>query len=117
MTLMSDYLFNRDRVDRWVVEHTIEERADKSAEKKEDDKKRQFRRFYRATVRGFAIGFLLRGGLHSVSALARVAKRQQPGSLWERSLDTLRWASALGCFGGVYVGMDEALRSTIGCHR
>lgn len=105
-------------MDRWVNEHTIAESTDGSlGAMRKDDKQRQFRRFYRATVRGFAIGFLLRGGLHSFTALARIAKRQAPGGVWERSLDSLRWACALGCFGGVYVGVDEALRSVLGCHR
>lgn len=110
---MADHHYNRKRVDRWVAEHTIEEKDDTKRKKEQ----RQFARFYRATVRGFAIGFLLRGGIHSVTALARVAKRQEPGGLWERSLDTARWACAMGCFGGVYVGVDEALRSLVGCHR
>lgn len=117
---MADYYFNRNRVGRWVMENTIEGRTgaeDRASEKKKDDKQRQFRRLYRATVRGFAIGFLLRGGLHSATALARVAKRQAPGGLRERALDSVRWACALGCFGGVYVGVDEALRSMFGCHR
>jgi hypothetical protein len=112
--------FVRQRVDRWVMEHTIEEQtenAKESADGKTIDNHRQFRRLYRATVRGFVIGLLVRGGLHSVTALARVAKRQAPGGIWERSLDTVRWACALGCFGGVYVGVDEALRSLVGCNR
>lgn len=114
---MARYQFNRSMVDRWVLEHSVQEHHENSEGNKKRDKQRQFRRLYRASVRGFAIGFLLRGGLHSVSAAARVAKRQAPGSLLERSLDTLRWACAVGCFGGVYVGVDEALRSVVGCHR
>jgi hypothetical protein len=82
-----------------------------------DDRLRQFQRLYRATLRGAAIGLLLRGGLHGVGVLARVAKGQSTGGLHARFLDTMRWACTLGCFSAVYVGADEAIRSLVGCSR
>lgn len=94
-----------------------EQAKEKRVDVRHDDRLRQFQRLYRATVRGFAIGLLLRGGLHGVTALARVAKRQSAGSLQERLVDSVRWACTLGCFGTVYVGADEAIRSLVGCHR
>eukprot|EP00892_Ulva_mutabilis_P010435 jgi/Ulvmu1/7764/UM039_0072.1 len=43
--------------------------------------------------------------------------RHKPGKLSSRLFDSIRWAGALGCFGAVYVSVDEATRTLLGCNR
>lgn len=52
-----------------------------------------------------------------MTTVTRIAKGRSPGRLVERLSDSVRWAAALGCFGAVYVSVDEAVRTLLGCGR
>ncbi|CAK0784870.1 hypothetical protein CVIRNUC_008075 [Coccomyxa viridis] len=72
-------------------------------------------------MRGAAIGFCLRGGLHllkiifSLISARRRVKRPQPIS--EALQDTLRYTGFLGAFAGVFVSVDEGLAAIFGAER
>jgi hypothetical protein len=61
-------------------------------------------------VRGFVIGFSLRGGLHAVSGVVQTVRGKGPVAGRAHALDTLRWATAVATFASVYVIVDESLR-------
>lgn len=70
-------------------------------------------------MRGAAIGFTLRGGLHLVgSLLTAISKRRKravaPAAAVE---DTLRYAAFLAALAGVYIGVDEGIAAVCGKER
>lgn len=81
---------------------------------------RAARRLHRAVSRGVALGLIIRGGTHAATALAALFRPAKPGQAPHpgvRVLDALRWGAFLGSFGGVYVGVDEAIRKLAGAER
>ena len=85
------------------------------------DHGRAWTRYCNAVMRGAAIGFCLRGGLHllkiifSLISARRRVKRPQPIS--EVLQDTLRYTGFLGAFAGVFVSVDEGLAAMFGAER
>ncbi|KAK9808239.1 hypothetical protein WJX73_002479 [Symbiochloris irregularis] len=82
---------------------------------------RALHRWLNAVLRGAAIGFCLRGGLHVVSlafALARSKRSKQrqtrQQSLWEKLTETGRYTAFLGALAGVFVGVDEGIAAIWG---
>ena len=87
----------------------------------EFDHQRAWTRYCNAVVRGAAIGFCLRGGLHLLKFLfALVLRRKRSSrsqSLSEVFQDTLRYTGFLGAFAGVFVSVDEGLAAVFGPER
>lgn len=85
------------------------------------DHARAWTRYCNAIMRGAAIGFCLRGGLHllkilfSLISARRRVKRPQPIS--EMLQDTLRYTGFLGAFAGIFVSVDEGLAAVFGAER
>ena len=82
-----------------------------------DEDRRALERVWNATVRGGSIGFILRGGFVSFSALTSVflgrkkrAEAKGPSSI----VSVLRWTAFLGSLGGSYVALDEGLLRIVG---
>ena len=77
------------------------------------DHERAWTRYCNAVVRGAAIGFCLRGGLHLLKiifALISARKRStRSQSISEVFQDTLRYTGFLGAFAGIFVTVDEGL--------
>jgi hypothetical protein len=75
-------------------------------------------RVYRACIRGFAIGLVLRGGLHAVSSTVQTLRGKRISERFPAQwLDAGRWAAALAMFGSVYVVADESIRHRFGNER
>ena len=85
------------------------------------DHQRAWTRYCNAVVRGAAIGFCLRGGLHLLKFLFALIIRRKRGtrsqSLSEVFQDTLRYTGFLGAFAGVFVSVDEGLAAVFGPER
>ena len=85
------------------------------------DHQRAWTRYCNAVVRGAAIGFCLRGGLHLLKLLFALILRRKRGnrsqSLSEVFQDTLRYTGFLGAFAGVFVSVDEGLAAVFGPER
>ncbi|QDZ18360.1 hypothetical protein HOP50_01g08660 [Chloropicon primus] len=85
----------------------------------EEEDRRALERLQNATVRGAAIGFILRGGYVSfsmlTSALLRRKKHREAGVTNANSLvSVVRWTAFLGSLGGSYVALDEGLLRFVG---
>ena len=83
------------------------------------DRHRALYRWLNAVLRGAAVGFCLRGGLHVVSlafALASTRKNRQrrQQSIGEKVAETGRYGLFLGALAGVFVGVDEGLAACWG---
>ncbi len=87
----------------------------------EFDHQRAWTRYCNAVVRGAAIGFCLRGGLHLLKFLFGLILRRKRStrsqSLSEVFQDTLRYTGFLGAFAGVFVSVDEGLAAVFGPER
>ena len=87
----------------------------------EFDHQRAWTRYCNAVVRGAAIGFCLRGGLHLLKFLFALVLRRKRStrsqSLSEVFQDTLRYTGFLGAFAGVFVSVDEGLAAVFGPER
>jgi hypothetical protein len=85
------------------------------------DHERAWTRYCNAVVRGAAIGFCLRGGLHLLKitfALISARKRStRSQSISEVLKDTLRYTGFLGAFAGIFVTVDEGLAAVFGPER
>jgi hypothetical protein len=85
------------------------------------DHERAWTRYCNAVVRGAAIGFCLRGGLHLLKiifALISARKRStRSQSISEVFQDTLRYTGFLGAFAGIFVTVDEGLAAIFGAER
>jgi hypothetical protein len=73
-------------------------------------------RLFAGVVRGAAIGFTLRGGLHIVgSLLTAISKRRKRAVTLPAAIeDTLRYTAFLASLAGVYIGVDEGIAALIG---
>lgn len=80
---------------------------------------RILQRFGNAVVRGAAIGFTLRGGLHVLGAvLASFSKRKKRTVGVAGALeDTLRYTAFLATLASVYIGVDEGIAAGFGKQR
>lgn len=67
-------------------------------------------------VRGAAIGFTLRGGLHIVGSLLTAAskRRKRAVTLQAAVEDTLRYTAFLASLAAVYIGVDEGIAALVG---
>lgn len=89
------------------------------------ERRRALSRWLNAVLRGAAVGFCLRGGLHVVSlalALASKARRSKQRqtrqqSLWDKLTETGRYTAFLGALAGVFVGVDEGVAAVWGKSR
>ena len=85
------------------------------------DHQRALTRYCNAVVRGAAIGFCLRGGLHLLKYLFALILRRKRGNraqtISEVFQDTLRYTGFLGAFAGVFVSVDEGLAALFGPER
>lgn len=82
------------------------------------DQHRALRRWLNATIRGAAIGFCLRGGLHVVSLalslLRRTGRQRRQQSLRDKAAETGRYTAFLGALAGVFVAVDEGFAAVGG---
>ena len=76
-------------------------------------------RLLAGVVRGAAIGFTLRGGLHIVgSLLTAISKRRKRTVTLSAAVeDTLRYTAFLASLAGVYIGTDEGIAALFGKER
>jgi hypothetical protein len=116
---MTETVSGRDALDQEPAPHSVVKAAPTlPIEPQPDlDSVRAAKRLHRAVTRGVAIGLIIRGGTHAATALAALFRKPKPGHAAHpgvRVLDALRWGAFLGSFGGVYVGVDEALRKVLG---
>lgn len=80
---------------------------------------RAFDRVLAGVVRGAAIGFTLRGGLHIVgSLLTALSKRRKRAITLSAAVeDTIRYTAFLASLAGVYIGTDEGIAALFGKER
>lgn len=85
------------------------------------DHQRAWTRYCNCVIRGAAIGFCLRGGLHLLKMIFSLIKARKRGtrsqSISEMLNDTLRYTGFLGAFAGIFVSVDEGLAATFGAER
>lgn len=77
---------------------------------------RALERLLAGAVRGAAIGFTLRGGLHIVgSLLTAISKRRKRDVTLPAAVeDTLRFTAFLASLAAVYIGVDEGIAAAAG---